>query len=254
MGRDVDNYLIMKSKTMDLEALLEEYLGDILNRNDEAEDYLMIYGDDIVDDYEFSFLDKNHFKEVCGRKYFVRDGYLVFYAQTRKCDLEASFGGFIKECREGLDLCRMYTRCVEDGSELNRSDFIKGDYKSYYYGDLPDYFYKEEGGIGKFILEDCGIRLITEPLEQASVFGVVGTDTGRVSVEYKSSENLGYVLEPKDPTDMFQEPIHIGQCPLCNGDVYSENDPSNDYTMSRRCCKCTWNDNQFMTWEEMNSY
>lgn len=63
-----------------------------------------------------------------------------------------------------------------------------------------------------------------------------------------------YVLEEKDPTDMFQEPIHTGQCPLCGGDVYSENDPSNDYTMSRRCCKCTWNDNQFMTWEEMNSY
>lgn len=58
----------------------------------------------------------------------------------------------------------------------------------------------------------------------------------------------------KDLSKMFIEPVHIGQCPLCKGNVYSENNPSNDPNMSRRCCKCTWNDNQFMTWEEMNSF
>lgn len=61
-----------------------------------------------------------------------------------------------------------------------------------------------------------------------------------------------YVKEEKTPSSMFLEPVSVGECPLCGGDVYSENDPSNDHTMARRCCKCTWNDNQFMTWEEMN--
>lgn len=68
-------------------------------------------------------------------------------------------------------------------------------------------------------------------------------------IEYSLSD---YILEEKDPEDMFMEPVHIDQCPLCGGNVYSENDPSNDHTMARKCCKCTWNDNQFMTWEEMN--
>lgn len=57
----------------------------------------------------------------------------------------------------------------------------------------------------------------------------------------------------QDPRDIFIDPVHVGQCPLCNGNVYSENDPSDDHTMSRRCCSCEWNDNQFMTWEEMNN-
>lgn len=58
--------------------------------------------------------------------------------------------------------------------------------------------------------------------------------------------------EIKNPKDMFIDPVHMCQCPLCGGNVYSENDPSDDPSMSRRCCKCTWNDNQFLTWEEMN--
>ena len=62
----------------------------------------------------------------------------------------------------------------------------------------------------------------------------------------------GKVLEEKNPSNMFIEPVHVGQCPLCGGDTYSENDPSDDPTLSVRCCKCNWWENQFLTWEEMN--
>lgn len=74
----------------------------------------------------------------------------------------------------------------------------------------------------------------------------------KMNLDKLESSLSDYILEEKDPEDMFIEPVHIGQCPLCGGNVYSENDPSNDHTMARKCCKCTWNDNQFMTWEEMN--
>jgi len=57
----------------------------------------------------------------------------------------------------------------------------------------------------------------------------------------------------KNPSDMFIEPIHVGQCPLCGANTYSENDPSGDTTMSVRCCKCDWWENQSLTWEEMNN-
>lgn len=59
-------------------------------------------------------------------------------------------------------------------------------------------------------------------------------------------------LNRKNPSSMFFEPVHVGKCPLCEGDTYSENDPSNDPSMSVRCCECDWNVNQFLTWEEMN--
>ena len=80
-------------------------------------------------------------------------------------------------------------------------------------------------------------------IKPSSIFGSNETET-------KFTGN--YVKEKKSPDSMFMEPVHIGQCPLCGGNVYSENDPSNDHTMARKCCKCTWNDNQFMTWEEMS--
>lgn len=60
----------------------------------------------------------------------------------------------------------------------------------------------------------------------------------------------GYV---KEPSDMFQKPIHVKQCPLCGGDVYVESNPSDDPSMTEACCKCTWNQNQFMSWSEMNN-
>lgn len=59
--------------------------------------------------------------------------------------------------------------------------------------------------------------------------------------------------EIKNPEDMFVEPVKMGTCPLCNGDTYSESNPSNDYTMAVSCCKCRWTTNQFMTWDEMNN-
>lgn len=52
---------------------------------------------------------------------------------------------------------------------------------------------------------------------------------------------------------MFLEPVKVGKCPLCGADTYSENDPTNDPTISVRCCECVWWENQFLTWEEMNN-
>lgn len=68
----------------------------------------------------------------------------------------------------------------------------------------------------------------------------------------KRKQGAKFKLEEKDPNKMFKEPVHVGDCPLCGGAVYSENDPSDDPSMSERCCKCTWWQNQYLTWEEMN--
>lgn len=49
----------------------------------------------------------------------------------------------------------------------------------------------------------------------------------------------------------FEEPVRMGSCPLCGSSIYSENDPSRDPMARRVCENCDWEDNQFMTWEEI---
>lgn len=53
---------------------------------------------------------------------------------------------------------------------------------------------------------------------------------------------------------IFDEPVCVGTCPLCGSKIYSENDPGRDPMAKRVCCNCEWEDNQFMTREEMRGY
>lgn len=85
--------------------------------------------------------------------------------------------------------------------------------------------------------------------KESNLFGNESND----SVKHgKRKEGSKFILEEKDPDNMFLEPVHVGQCPLCGGDTYSENDLSNDPSMSERCCKCNWWKNQFLDWDDIN--
>lgn len=50
------------------------------------------------------------------------------------------------------------------------------------------------------------------------------------------------------------EPIIMDyKCPLCNSNVYTENDPSVDYTLGEYCDNenCDWFTNQFISYDDM---
>lgn len=87
--------------------------------------------------------------------------------------------------------------------------------------------------------------------KESNLFGNESND----SVKHgKRKEGYKIVLEEKDPSSMFKVPVHVGDCPLCSGAVYSENDPSDDPSMSERCSKCTWWQNQFLSWDDINGF
>ena len=149
MGREVENYLVIKSDKVDLDILLENYLYTILNVDSSEEDYLMIYSDDII---ETGYFKDCNIKEIRNRKYVSENNLIVFYGYTRKCDLEYSFNKFIEPYLDNLTACKLFLRDGEAGYDLCEMDFKK-DCKGICYTieDLPNSFYSLDG-LEKFII------------------------------------------------------------------------------------------------------
>lgn len=149
MGREVENYLVIKSDKVDLDILLENYLDTILNVDSSEEDYLMIYSDDIT---EIGYFKDYNIKEIRNRKYVSENNFIIFYGYTRKCDLEYSFTKFIEPYLNNLTTCKLFLRDGEAGYDLWEVDFKK-DCKDIWYikKDLPDSFYSLDR-LEKFII------------------------------------------------------------------------------------------------------
>lgn len=295
MGRDVENYIVVKSKEIDLVEMYKNYIDSILENED-----LMIYSTNLFEDSSIEFVRENQKLYKDDLAYVVNEDYIIFALDTRKCDLEESFSEFIKENKDKCSIARLYMYNGESGSELNKYDFILNKYKSYY-DNIPNWFSSSCDCVIRFIMLECfGKDISTEKddellIPESNTIGDISDSdcflrmpkergkSGRCqssevpygtmdfdllekiqdeskdfhrpsSSKVKSLiETIKPVIEEKDPNDMFKDPIHEGQCPLCGGDVYVENDPSDDTTMSSRCSRCTWNTNQFLSWEEMNN-
>lgn len=56
-----------------------------------------------------------------------------------------------------------------------------------------------------------------------------------------------------NPNKIFIKPVEVGKCPLCGSKTYSEDNPSDDATLTVACSNCDWWENQFLTWEEINA-
>lgn len=56
-----------------------------------------------------------------------------------------------------------------------------------------------------------------------------------------------------NPNKIFIKPVEVGKCPLCGSKTYSEDNPSDDATLTVACSNCDWWENQFLTWEEIKS-
>ena len=56
-----------------------------------------------------------------------------------------------------------------------------------------------------------------------------------------------------NPNKIFIKPVEVGKCPLCGSKTYSEDNPSDDATLTIACSNCDWWENQFLTWEEINA-
>lgn len=159
MGREVSNYLVMKSNKLDVNKLLKDYLDRIFSIDDEDPSYMMVYGEDLNDTRMIDLLGKDNFREVRNRKYYFNGETLIFYAETRKCDLLESFEEFIEPHVKNLDSCKLFMRDVEAGDDLSEKDFITDRCKYYYGSDLPDSFYFDDYGEEEFIFGRCGIAL-----------------------------------------------------------------------------------------------